>query len=225
MKKTAYIASVILLSSFAQGAVTQVSSQYTDNFQNGDGPAGISGPTGTLLPAGSLIEIGYFVGVDNSKDPATFTEAEWNSFQPLTGANSQNTDLNLAIGDGSSPVGLYTGSVDFDTNNPDADFFGGPGPLGLRFYNGSTVANSTHFNMVSSLQPNWDGIQAPATPSTVQPTLSLDYTGTGNTTPPNVAWRGTAYQTSIPLVPVPEPASTLLCALGSVALLRRKRSA
>jgi hypothetical protein len=97
-------------------------------------------------------------------------------------------------------------------------------PLALRFYNGTTVANSTFYNVVSDDLWLW---KSPITPPS-NVTISLDDTG--------LEWlsvflgqnANTAFHTTISIAAVPE-VSTVTCALlcvGGLGLhaIRRRRA-
>lgn len=85
-------------------------------------------------------------------------------------------------------------------------------PLSIRFYDGTSVANSTYFNAVSNVTGTWNYIipndPAPILNLTISKDFSVFQGETGD------------YRTTIP---IPEPSQMLLVVGGFIALLRRRR--
>ena len=176
---------------------------------------------------GAIIQLGYFSG-------ANFT----GTFTPLSGQGSANT----AIVPGSSPPEMYNQTSIGDRSA----FFAGAGTfslqlsftltdstsnnnlpaagtqLAIRFYNGTTLANSSFFNTVSSTSATWLW-QAPNTPPALVE-ISLN--------DPGLVWESivragqsanTAFHTTIP---IPEPSTIALLgfalAAAPVVYIRRR---
>jgi hypothetical protein len=220
--------------------------QTTVSFDSGsqqifDNPS-LHGGNNVVLTGGSsvdgngdVLQLGYFTGPN-------FTGA----WVPLSGATSLNTAVipttttgqanpsgerynQTSIGDMNSNGagnGTFAISLDFvagsstsGNNLPAAGT-----PLGLRFYNGTSIANSTYYNTVEDAT-TWLW-KAPNTPP-VNVLISLDDSG--------LQWESvvadnmpisTAFHTSIPITAVPEPATWAgsilpLLALAFPAIRRR----
>lgn len=86
-------------------------------------------------------------------------------------------------------------------------------PLAIRFYNGTTVANSTFFNAASDTSGSWNWI-APGSPV---PVLNLTITKA-------VSVFQASDSPHLTTIPVPEPTSVALL-LGAVTLTLRRRRA
>jgi hypothetical protein len=210
-------------------ALVQVKAdQTTVSFDSGSqtvfnqGSTPLSGGT-TADGDGDVLQLGYFTG-------ANFT----GTFIPLSG----NGSLNTAIVPGSTIAYNQTSIGDLNANGAgdgtfamSLDFVLGSGTSGnnlptggtllaLRFFNGTTVANSTMYNTVTD--PLWVW-QNPATPP-VNVTLSLDDLGLlWESIVKNGQASTTAFHTSISTA-IPEPSTYLLFgagALGMMALRRR----
>lgn len=185
----------------AQNPVTNVgTSSITTVFTDSGGGA---------LPTGSLVQVGYFNGVGSAVDVNTFGTAQWNTFKPISGVDSPNAHLVSNLG----APGLFTFVVTWeplagDVVPPNFDY-----RLGLKIFNGPDMANSTHYNLVTSNNSSWllPGLSFP--PPT-GPILTLDPPS------PNTTFMGTPFMTD---VVIPEPSSTLLAFLGLTILLRRRR--
>jgi hypothetical protein len=179
---------------------------------------------------GVVLQLGYFTG-------ANFT----GNFIPLTGEGSLNTDPIPGSSPANEPmnktsIGDLTseGGTNGEFWLPELDFVAGSGTSGnnlpasmtqlaIRFYNGTTIANSTFYNTVTDAAWKWVNPATP--PSTV--TLSLADSG--------LVWesivRGmdanTAFHTSIATaIPEPTTVTSMLIGAGMLAgaILRRRRS-
>lgn len=178
---------------------------------------------------GAVLQLGYYSGATTANNFA-------GSWVALSGEGS----LNTAIVPGSSPaIGYNQTSIgDIFANGPGAgqfaitlDFVLGSAtsgnslpssttiPLSIRFYSGTSIASSTHYNVVSNDAWLWE---APASPANVIP-ISLDDTG--------LEWESivlfaqganSAFHTTIP---VPEPSSFMLLGAGALGLFIIRRRA
>ena len=166
---------------------------------------------------GAVLQLGYYSGGSTT-----------NNFLGTWVALSGETSLNTAIIAGSAPPEQYnqTSIGDLSVNFADTATFalqlsfrqGDPTsgnslpasttiPLALRFYNDTTIASSTHYNVVSDDDWLWKSPSFP--PNTIN--ISLNDVG--------LEWLSTAmgqsvaneFHTSIPLAAVPET-STVVCA-------------
>jgi hypothetical protein len=179
---------------------------------------GISGTDGD----GAVIQIGYYSG-------ATTGNNFLGTWVPLSGAGSLNTGGTVT---GSSPAETFNKTSIGDTTisgGNDGKFglqlafvVGDAGtgnslpgattiPLSIRFYNASTIAGSTFFNVVSDDLWTW---KTPATAPIV--TITLDHAG--------LEWLNGAASAFMTTIPVPEPTVTGLLFAGVAGLaIRRKR--
>jgi hypothetical protein len=195
-----------------------------------------AGPTGD--GNGAVIQLGYY-------SAATISNNFAGTWIPLTGQTSPNTAIvtgstemynQTSIGDTTMNVGLsgngvFAIGVNFRPGDPTAGNnlpTSTTIPLAIRFYNGTSIASSTFYNVVSDDGWLW---RTPSNPPTnpVIP-ISLDDQN------PDLEWlsiaqgqsANTAFHTTISLAAVPEPATVgvgILCAasLFGSALLRRAR--
>lgn len=171
---------------------------------------------------GAVLQLGYYSGASTGNNFA----GNWIA---LSGEGS----LNTAIVPGSvPPIGYNQTSIgDVTSAGPGPgqfaltlDFVSGSAtsgnslpssttiPLSIRVYNGTTIANSTYYNVVSNDAWLWE---APASPANVIP-ISLDDTG--------LEWESiavygqagsSAFHTTIP---VPEPSTIFIAALSTAGL-------
>src|SRR6266550_8052684 len=98
---------------------------------------------------GDVIQLGYYTGATNSS--SNFT----GNWVPLTGQGSGNTDYNqTSIGDRNSDTGNTDGTFSlqlfFGNANSSANLPAVGTILSIRFYNATTLANSTFYNAVSN---------------------------------------------------------------------------
>ena len=209
--------------------VTRVEALYTDSFAL-ENPLldryGVALTAGTIANGdGAIIQIGYFEGLGSHLLPSAYSDAEWESFRPLTGLGSPNTDRHASsIGDTDSlevgpfgfffypyPVAFEFDPV-FDLGLPE-EF---PARLGIRFYDGATMEGSSAFNTVSSDDDLWILRPPEASPSEAA-VLNMDEHA--------IVWQsggGGAFQTTILMIP--EPASGLLVLAGiAFPIFRRVR--
>jgi hypothetical protein len=226
--KTAIICSLILTGTLnsALSDSTDVSMDSGSKFlydERTEASIPLTGGT-TADGDGAVLQLGYYSN-------ATIADNFAGTWIPLTGEGS----LNTAIVMGSSPAESYNRTSIGDLTSQGAgngEFFmslvfveGDPTsgnsfpqsnstPLALRVYNGTTVASSTFYNVVSDDLWLWRG---PATPPPAR-TISLD--------DPGLEWlsvtlgqpQNTAFHTTISVATVPEPRSFSLLCLGTLFL-------
>lgn len=179
---------------------------------------------------GDVLQLGYY-------SAATLVNNFAGTWVPLSG----QTSLNTAIVPGSNPSepynatsigdltvngaadGSFALSLNFVAGSPTSgNSFPAAGvPLALRFYNGTSIANSTFYNVVSDDLWVW---KTPVTPPT-NVTISLDDLG--------LEWQSialgqaanTAFHTTIPITAVPEPSTWVAGALvaATLAAVARRR--
>lgn len=180
---------------------------------------------------GAILQLGYY-------SSATVGNNFLGTWIPLTGEGSLNTGgstdsvggttfndttIGDAVNDGGAGAGQFALSLKFDAGVSNT-FNSLPGattiPLAIRIYNGTTIASSTHFNVVSRDAWLW---QTPAEPAPFPPTIAISLDQ------PGLEWESiavngqapsTAFTTSIA---VPEPSSVFLFGLGLASLISRRR--
>lgn len=228
------LASFFSLSTLSFGATTSISGTFwgldpTFGFQGGatakplTDALGVSLTNGTGLDGdGAIIQIGYFSAPAAGADPASYTALDWLSFIALTGDGSLNSGFDTTMGDGGGgaiPDGFYTHTgITFDTTAHSGVPLAAQ-RIGIRFYNGTSVATSTGYNTVSAADGGWvlaGAADLPGTP--VSPWMDTSV-GLGGLAA--LSWEsgpGGAFTTIIP-----EPSSMLLSLLGGIFLLRRRR--
>ena len=115
-------------------------------------------------------------------------------------------------------------SLSFDSAVAGKDIMPAVGQvLAIRFYNGTTLGNSTHYNSVSNDDFFWKWAAGSPIPGQVNLTLdtpNLEWESIANSQP-----LSSAFTTSIATVVVPEPSRAILALVGlGFAFLRRRRS-
>lgn len=198
---------------FVQAASFQIDYSNLNNpvlgFNNLALTPGPSSTPGNSVGDGAVIQIGYFT---------TTTDTFTGTWVPITGAGSANTLLLTSIGDGgdnaATSAGIFTGSVVFDnalaatsSNLPPSG-----AQLAIRFFNGTTVEGSTHYNTVTSTSWNFGTL---TTPLGIPEVLDLDSS--------LLKWEDAANTFKTSLAIIPEPSTALLGAIGALGLLRRRR--
>jgi len=168
---------------------------------------------------GAVIQLGYY-------SQATAANNFLGTWVPLSGQGSLNTgpvdgsspsigynqtsigDIN-ASADGAGTFALSltftTGSATIGNSLPGSTSI----PLAIRFYNGTSIANSTEFNVVSADQWLWQ------TPSDNPPLVTISLSES------NLEWLGgaaSAFKTA-----VPEPSTAVLAMMSGCALILRRR--
>jgi hypothetical protein len=236
MVKRIAIASLFL----AAGLQALQADQTTVSFDSGNQTVFNQSSTplsgGTILDGnGTVLQLGYY-------DGATTANNFLGNWVALSGAGSLNTAVipggvavnpsgetynQTSIGDlnaNGAGNGTFALSLDFVLGNATSGNSLPPSvtiPLALRFYSGTTIANSAFFNVVSDDLWVW---KTPSTPP-ANVTLSLDDLGLEWLSIAQGGAAGTAFHTTIPTA-IPEP-STLACLLlggaGTLALGARRR--
>jgi len=218
-------------------AVVQAGSQTQVNFDSGSQAMYNFG--GTLLSPGTaadgdgaVLQLGYYDG-GTASDPFAGT------WRVLTGEGSLNTGGNTGsgltfnttsigdIGGGAAPdgSGVFGFSLVFDSavagtflDLPDATTI----PLAIKFYNGSSIASSTYYNVVSNAAWLW---QTPINPSPLPPIINLSFDD------PGLQWESivvhghlgaSAFHTTIVPVPEPDTIFSVLPCLAALALHWRR---
>lgn len=148
---------------------------------------------------GAQLQYGYF-------SLATLENPFLGAFIPLTGEGSHNGYLST-VGDGfpfnypAGPGQFFIG-LEFAFPTPDIGFdlpIAGT-PMALRFFDGTTIEGSTHFNTVANSSDAWDWAATPK----VGNHSHVDFTD------PGMVWEGgeaSAFRTTLS---VPEPSAVIL---------------
>lgn len=183
----------------AQTQTTSFSASYIDDaFVNG---LPVSNPLldhlGAPLTAGgsgagdgAILQYGYFT---STADPSAFGASDWDTFVPITSA--PETRLITTIGDPGGGLGLegiFSIPTSF-TGTEDSSYLpvGGVFRSGIRFFNGTSLEGSTHYNLVTSSQSNWIFPGLSALPPVPSSPMSLDND--------SLVWQGSAFATSLPV--------------------------
>lgn len=152
---------------------------------------------------GAVLQLGYY-------DLATVTDLFLGNWIPMTGEGSRNGLVVSTIGDGYPGPGRFVINTFFSEGSPthgnDLPRIGTP--LAIRFYDGTSIAQSNFFNAVSS--PAWEW-KRPSGDSMMR-----------GLNDPGIMWEGgpaSAFRTT---VPVPEP-SALVLMLAAVAAVKSRR--
>jgi hypothetical protein len=202
---------------------------------HGGGDVPLTGGSLMVDGDGTVLQLGYY-------DGATTANNFLGNWVPLTG----ETSLNTATIPGSSPPEPYNRtsigditvkfagdatfamSLNFELGNAASSnslpAVGSTPPLAIRFYNNTTIASSTYYNVVSDDSWLWSA------PSINDPFVNV----TISLNDLNLEWLSTAlgqgaesaFHTTIPLANVPEPATWAGSLLMSAALsscIRRRR--
>ena len=98
--------------------------------------------SGSALSTGSIVQLGYFDGVSSSTDPASYSASEWESFTPISGIDSPNSDLASAINDFEDAAGAFALSLHFDTDTHVLPASGSV-RLGIRIFDSATSTSGS----------------------------------------------------------------------------------
>ena len=185
--------------------------------QNGDALS----PGTDAADDGVIFQVGYFADGRTEWD-----QARWDSFTPLTSLDGDSGHLLTTIGDegfmseANGLIGIFDVAVTLDRAVPEQDSRlpadpSFPVKLGIRFYNATTIEDSTHFNTVSSDDAAWF-LTTPATIPALPAALTMDSS-------PLVWESGSGGQFQTVLAIAPEPSTALLLMLGALFGMRRRR--
>ena len=192
-------------------ATTAINSLHTDNFSYAANA--MLDDLGSTLALGSVIQLGYFTITDVT-DPNI-----WDTFVPLTGDGSSNSGFfDTRVGDGTEDpnAGYWNLAANFD-DGVHSDLPGTASRVGIRIFNGSSIATSTHFNTVTSSDSNWIMPAPGAFPTPANASIDAD---------PPLTWQSgdSGFATIIPLTtPAAVPAITAIaptaepCTTGSAS--------
>jgi len=188
---------------------------WTDNF-------GFANPfvdnSEVALQGGDVVQVGYFAGVLATKNPASYSLADWASFTPLTGDGSSNPlfyPTTIATPLQAPQPGYFAANISFDTDVhmgvPLTDV-----RIGIRLFDASTVATATNINTATSGADSWimlapgNGIN---TPFPADANLDTgDLAGT-------LLWEGTPFKTDlVPGVTPPSLELTKVTQTGATTL-------
>ena len=201
--------------------VTTVNVNYDAEFNSFD----LLNQTGVPLSAGAVdmdgystvngdgfaVQLGYFTGGSAASNFA-------GSFVVLAGFGTLNTQYPVyTMGDGGGLAGSLFGSFRFEpgvaqrgSSLPADNTF----TLALRFYNAPSVAAATFYNTVSNDAWLW---KVPAAEAPIGPIVNMGTSGTLEFEAPGA---GNNFRT---VIPVPEPTSAFLVAIGAAGLMMRRR--
>lgn len=195
------------------------------NWDGGNGIATLfKNQSGTLLSNGVLttdgdgfaLQLGYFNGASAADNFA-------GAWVPLTGFGTLNTQYSsFTVGDGEGGAGEVYGSFKFEpavTARGSSLPVSATIPLSIRFYNAATVAAATFFNTVSSDTWLWrtpaNDQPVPPAPVNIQNIGTLEYQ--------SIAMGQPGSSAALTTIPVPEPTSAFLVAVGAAGLMMRRR--
>ena len=208
--------------------IVRVEAMYVNGFSgenplvDADGVPLTAG--GTANDDGAIFQIGYFNNVSHLLEPASYGDAEWTQFTPLTGLGSPNaarhpTSIGGIDSGATGPFGfLFYPSpvaIELDTEIDDGIPLGGVSRLGIRFYNGTTLEDSTSYNIVTSGDGRWILPEPEASPTGLA-SLNMDEH--------DLVWASSvteAFQTSMSMTP--EPGVLVFGLIGGFFLARRRR--
>jgi hypothetical protein len=192
-------------------------------LKNSDGTTNLTAGNVNVAGDGAVVQLGYFSGA--TSDNNNFV----GNFVPITGQGSANfgkaPDFNTTIGDfglGADSPGSINLSVIFDSaasllNLPQVGTV-----LSLRIYNGTTLANSSHFMLLSNNAWKWKDFRDSTDPGS-NLNMSLADTGTRYQTASFTATGVSSPATPSANLPVPEPSTAALALFGAIPVFMRRR--
>jgi hypothetical protein len=223
MKKIMFVAAMMVASLTAFGQTTTVDwgNWEESGFEVKNLAGGLLTAGGIGDGDGAVIQLGYYTGGSTSSTGSNFA----GTWVALTGEGGLNSAYSTtSIGDNfgvSGPLGQYGFSTVFDQTGGSSTGGGLSGlttsiPLSIRFYSGTTIASSTHYNTVSS--DNWGWV----TPSGPGSLMSLTI---NSSTLASLVWEDStsAFKTSIPLAAIPEPSTYAMLGMGLLGLIAYRR--
>ncbi len=180
------------------------------------------------LAAGSVVQVGFFLGIDATTNPSTFTEEQWNTFTPIVGIGSLNPMQTLAIRFANVDNPSVFGGA-FAFTDADDTPFGTTDPirLGFRIFD-SEDPTQGEFNTVSNFEDAWVLTNQNQQDTDQGPILRIGRSA-GDTTPgdsnPRLAWQddSSPFATTIQVVPEPSTSLTALLGLGLLIGARRRK--
>ena len=206
----------------AAGDSTDVYFQWTVDtarFQNSAG-VDLTRGSSTVFGDGAILQLGYY-------DAATTANNFAGTWVALTGEGGANsTYVDVGIGDlGGGSAGALTGNGSQGEINVHFVFTEGLAgssvfpslttiPLAMRFYDGTTIAGSSFYNVVSSDSWLWK------TPTAAGASLNPRNNGSQV-----LEWLDSAnpFKTSISAAAIPEPSTYALLGIGVLGLLTYRR--
>lgn len=165
----------------------------------------LTGFDGETIADGSDVQIGYFLGIDSSKEPASYSIDDWSSFERLANTTTGAVFFGFIQGG----VDLSGTRVDSDTDFPTSPL---PVRIGLRIFDSESGRYNTF--TTAGLKPILE-LTDPFVPGTGD----ADLTTEGSTT----VWEDSANPFKTTLVAIPEPSSALSLLLGAGLLLGARR--
>lgn len=177
----------------------------------------ITGFDGDVIQDGSRVEIGYFLGVDASVDPTTYSASgAWDTFTVL-GTTTTQTVLFDTIDGGADYTGQdFDSDTDFSALPADQQGAGLDVRIGVRIFDD---LESGRFNTYTILgdPARLEEPQAPPIPGAG----TADLTTTGA----RIVWEDNAnpFQTSIAAIPEPSTSLSALLGLGLLIGSRRRK--
>ena len=195
-----------------------------------NGTTVLTGGSPTIDGDGAVLQLGYFSSATSSQ-PFSGT---WIALTGEGGANSAFADTTVGnLFSQGAGHGTFAMTLTFDTAvaGKNASLPSANTPLGIRIYNNTSIATSTHYMTISSPLTTWQWVPPNNPPNNPSVNLSLDdpslrlqngtLVGAGVVGP-------NGFSTTLPtgLAPVPEPSTFLFAALtGLATLLPRSRRA